>query len=77
MVSNIRLVRIHFNLLVTCLCLSLYFTSEFKLTDAHEVTVKAGQDNPHGQEIENIDQSIIGQGVTIERTKGNGKEADL
>ena len=39
--------------------------------------MKAGQDNPHGQEIENIDQSIIGQGVTIERTKGNGKEADL
>jgi hypothetical protein len=41
---------------------------EFKLTDAHEVTVKAGQGNPLGQEIAQIDQSVIGKGVTVERT---------
>ena len=38
-------------------------------SEEHSVTVEAGQDNPQGQELKMIDQSILGKGVTIEKSK--------
>ena len=56
--------------------ISLLFFSLFVLdvklnNQEHSVTVEAGQDNPMGQELKVIDQSILGKGVTVEKTKPN------
>ena len=46
------------------------FPTEVKLNnEEHSVTVEAGQDNPLGQELKVIDQSILGKGVTVEKFK--------
>lgn len=37
--------------------------------EEHSVTVEAGQDNPLGQELKVIDQSILGKGVNVEKNK--------
>ena len=46
-------------------------STEMKLTEEHTQTVKQGQERPQGQEIEAIDQSVIGKGVIVEKIKGS------
>ena len=48
---------------------SYFIALEVKLNNQeHSVTVEAGQNNPLGQELKVIDQSILGKGVTVEKT---------
>lgn len=37
----------------------------------HLATIESRQSNPLGAEIEMIDESSLGQGVKVEKTKGN------
>eukprot|EP01041_Mallomonas_annulata_P011862 gene11862-24855_t len=44
---------------------------EVKLSNEHQVTVEAGQDSPHGPELEPIDTSVIGKPITIQKVSGS------
>jgi hypothetical protein len=41
-----------------------------KLSAEHQVTVEAGQDDPNGPELAVPDQSLLGNPIKIEKTKG-------
>ena len=41
---------------------------EVKLSQDHQITVEAAQNKPLGQELEHIDQSILGKGVKVEKS---------
>jgi hypothetical protein len=46
---------------------------EVKFREEHMTAIEAGQDNPHGPELEPIDRGFIGQDVTVISSKKSTK----